>query len=384
MSDHVVTGDSHKQLAIKTSNSTWTIAKQVQLTVKDDIAILVDTNYKNNVIDILGDITSTGNGIPAVAVLGDDNTVTVESSSKITGFYGMAGLGTIINHGTILADNTAIETAGQATVTNSGSIISKNGDAVTLEDGTFTNQASGEVSGGIRTVANGSPTVINKGTISAEFTVSNFGHGDLKVINSGTLDGNVDLGLGTATLDTRHGAVHGIVYGSYLDTVYLVSDASLAIQELSDGGNDTVKSTVSFTLADNFENLTLLGKADIDATGNTSGNHINGNAGNNTLLGDAGLDYLNGGKGNDILTGGDDQDNFIFAQGSGVDTITDFTHGADYVDILKFAGITDYDSLTSHISQHGADTWIALGHGDKLILQGIDSTTLTKDDFVFA
>ena len=52
------------------------------------------------------------------------------------------------------------------------------------------------------------------------------------------------------------------------------------------GGIDLVKSEVSFTLGANLEKLTLLGSADIDATGNTL---------NNTLLGNAGANILDGG-----------------------------------------------------------------------------------------
>src|SRR5262249_49839390 len=53
-----------------------------------------------------------------------------------------------------------------------------------------------------------------------------------------------------------------------------------------------------------FENLTLLGTAAIDGTGNALDNVIQGNSGNNVLRGLDGNDTLTGGGGDDTLDGG--------------------------------------------------------------------------------
>ncbi len=88
------------------------------------------------------------------------------------------------------------------------------------------------------------------------------------------------------------------------------------------GGVDTVRSLVSFVLGNNVENLTLLGGAAIDATGNGIGNTlmgndaanvIDGNAGNDTIQAGGGDDRLFGRTGSDTIDGGLGQDTAVYA-----------------------------------------------------------------------
>jgi Ca2+-binding RTX toxin-like protein len=65
------------------------------------------------------------------------------------------------------------------------------------------------------------------------------------------------------------------------------------------GGIDTVQSSISYTLGQNIENLTLTGKANLQGVGNILDNVIMGNVGNNTLDGGIGWDTMSGGLGND-------------------------------------------------------------------------------------
>ncbi len=63
-------------------------------------------------------------------------------------------------------------------------------------------------------------------------------------------------------------------------------------------------------------------------------NTIDGTAAKNTLIGTAGKDRITGFGGADILTGGDGDDEFVFtAPTEGIDTIVDFTLGADKIDL---------------------------------------------------
>jgi Ca2+-binding RTX toxin-like protein len=103
---------------------------------------------------------------------------------------------------------------------------------------------------------------------------------------------------------------------------------------LDAGGIDTVQSSVNFTLATGFENLTLTGTAVIG----------NGNSAANTIIGNAAANDLNGGLGADRMTGGAGRDDFIFKTALGasnIDRITDFNAAADTIriDNAVFAGL---------------------------------------------
>lgn len=152
-------------------------------------------------------------------------------------------------------------------------------------------------------------------------------------------------GDGNDTLDG--GAEADTLIGGTGDDTYVVDDAGDVVSESSSEGTDTVMAWVDWALGDHVENLTLLGFADIDGTGNASANVISGNYGVNTISGGVGDDTIDGGWGADTLTGGDDADVFLFMSDtaySGVDAITDFTTGdGDAIDVSDL--LSEYNEL---------------------------------------
>jgi Ca2+-binding RTX toxin-like protein len=98
-------------------------------------------------------------------------------------------------------------------------------------------------------------------------------------------------------------------------------------------------------------NDTLYGEAGADTLRGGEGNDtLYGGVGNDQLLGDAGDDRLVGGTGADLLTGGEGRDGFVFtaladlgATPAATDTIADFTHGQDRIDLSAL----DANSATS-------------------------------------
>ncbi|MEC7118299.1 MAG: matrixin family metalloprotease [Pseudomonadota bacterium] len=104
-------------------------------------------------------------------------------------------------------------------------------------------------------------------------------------------------GAGNDVLDGGFGV--DVMYGGQGDDVYHVNHSADKVIELFNQGNDTINSTVNWTLEDHVENLSLLGVAHLHGTGNALDNMIAGNSGNNILRGAGGQNMLIGGAGND-------------------------------------------------------------------------------------
>ena len=130
-------------------------------------------------------------------------------------------------------------------------------------------------------------------------------------------DGGNDLLDGSLGADTMRGGLG--------DDTYIVDAAGDRAIELAGQGTDQVTAGVSFTLGSDVENLTLVGLAALNGTGNTLANIITGNGGNNildgregndSLLGGDGTDTLNGGSGDDLLRAGPGNDGVLGGDGN--------------------------------------------------------------------
>ncbi|MBR0697911.1 Ig-like domain-containing protein [Bradyrhizobium lablabi] len=210
-----------------------------------------------------------------------------------------------------------------------------------------------------------------------EYTLANY-----SLLASATPTGMI---TGTASADTLTGTsgndlIDGgggadTLTGGAGDDTYLVSDPNAKIVEGYGGGIDTVKSSVTYTLRDYVENLTLTGTAAIGATGNSQSNIITGNDGANVIT---------GGLGNDILTGGGGADTFVINAGDGSDIITDFTPGSgaghDVVQLNGFA-FTSFSDIQAAMTQVGNDVYLALTSQDTLVFRNTMISSLTSDDF---
>jgi Ca2+-binding RTX toxin-like protein len=128
------------------------------------------------------------------------------------------------------------------------------------------------------------------------------------------------------------------------DDTYVVNSLLDTVTENAASGIDLVQSSVSFTLGDNVENLTLTGTSLANGTGNALNNVLIGNAAANILSGGLGNDTLTGMGGNDTMTGGAGADHFVWntATGNGIDTITDYNNiggTSAQGDVLEFHGL---------------------------------------------
>ena len=151
------------------------------------------------------------------------------------------------------------------------------------------------------------------------------------------------------------GAGNDIMIGGTGDDSYFVDAVGDVVTENLNEGKDSILSYVSYTLGANIEDLSLMGTAAINGTGNSLNNYLAGNDGNNILTGGAGNDLLSGRAGNDTLVGGIGDDSyFVDAVG---DVVTEnLNEGKDsilsYVSYTLGANIEDL-SLMGTVAING-------------------------------
>ncbi|SEL40905.1 Ca2+-binding protein, RTX toxin-related [Roseovarius azorensis] len=143
-------------------------------------------------------------------------------------------------------------------------------------------------------------------------------------------------------------------------------------------GNDILRGNGGFD--------TLFGGEGNDfIAGGAQADQLFGGPGNDTLDGGSGFDTLDGGEGNDLLTGGFNADTFIFADGHGTDTITDFeaANNAEKIDFSGLSTLGDIASVLAVSFQIGADVLIDTGGGNSILLQNVLLNDLDANDFIF-
>jgi Ca2+-binding RTX toxin-like protein len=161
------------------------------------------------------------------------------------------------------------------------------------------------------------------------------------IAGTGNEQANLIVGNGAANLIDGGPGGGDMLRGGLGNDIYVVDHSTDTVSELFGEGLDTVRSSVTRTLDSNVENLTLIGAAAINGTGNDLDNLILGNSAGNVLDGGAGVDTMRGGAGDDTYLL-DQYDNAVVeAAGEGVDTIStpwDHELGAN-IENLTFTGV---------------------------------------------
>jgi Ca2+-binding RTX toxin-like protein len=245
------------------------------------------------------------------------------------------------------------------------------GDHIVGADGVY-NQAFGDagddvITGGSTYGATGSP-----------FDAENDLHGGS---GDDIITGGNGSGRSNATNTIFGDAGNDTLTGGTADPFNGVSNTIMggAGNDLVTGGNATGPSSTINNLDGGAGNDRLVGGDSDDVA--TVRNTLHGGAGNDVLVaGSNGRELFNPSAGNfDDLWGGAGNDTFVFRPFNLQDTIQDFAHGKDLIDLTA---LTQYDELSDlNITSSAGNSIIDFGGGNEVIVLGVSS--LAANDFVF-
>lgn len=390
MKTNFVKQDTTSTFVINRGGESWLFEDGLAFSAAHGAAI---NSFHNSNVEIILEghaETTSGDSFGAIDALGDDAMIIVTETGSIkAGHTGIALHGAhseIDNRGRIEGVLNGVYSTGDGFyLSNMGYIQGgRTGVYMSGAESALTNHEIAEIRGSVVMAGSAGETMWfnNYGKVAATNVVIGGDSNDI-IYNTGSLGGFVSLGAGNDVLDTRWGSLWiARVAGGEGDDTLIVSDGRYLLNETVNGGNDTVKSTVTYALSANVETLVLLGRADIDGKGSDEDNRLVGNRGDNVLLGLDGDDVIGGGRGNDVLTGGEGKDIFVFRTGSGMDGISDFTHGDDTIDVSGWRKVDSFDALMARAEDQAGDVWIWVG-ADMLVIEGQTKADLHADDFAF-
>lgn len=353
---------------------------------------------------ITGYIETDGFGATTGAVTGANvNAVTFFGASTAQAMYALALSGNDLMTGSAGAD-VLLGYSGNDGI-NGGAGNDR------LIGGAGNDVLNGGLGGDVLTGDAGNDTYVVDNALDVVTETLNSGTDTVKSTVSYTLGANLEnltlLGLGV--INANGNALNNVIYGNsaanvlnggvgadtlaggFGNDIYVVDSALDVVTEAFLAGTDTVRSSVTYTLGYELENLTLLGAAAINGTGNALANTLIGNAVSNTLNGGAGNDLLNGGLGADTLIGGMGNDSYIVdnaldvvteALNSGIDTVQSsitYTLGAN-VENLTLSGVLAINgtgnALNNSIMGNAAANTLQGGAGNDILNGGLGADTM--------
>ena len=398
-----ISADTEVQISAEIDDTTWLVKEGVTISVDDD-AIDSSADGQNRIFIVDGHIYASGGyGITlGISSSSNLNEVIINKTGSIySDFYGIGTYGDhfrFVNHGTVSGGTLALSVRGDdAYVVNDGEMNGNDGIGIQLmgDDGVVINNGTVTGATSFFTFAfdGGQFTLRNTGTaVGSEYSFVG-GLGDETVINTGTMQGDIEFREGDDTFDNRGGTFSGQVTGNDGDDTFIVDTADIDIVELVGEGDDTVRSSVSFELADYVETLILTGFANLAGYGSDTTNVLIGNIGDNALYGFGGSDTFVGGLGKDVFNGGTGIDTADYSEADAAVTV-DLAKGkisgsADAAGdrLISIERVEASEFKDRMIGNNAANTLLGGGGNDRLDGgRGNDSLSgeKGKDMFVFS
>lgn len=340
-----------------------------------------DIYVVDNVLDVVDETTSGSGGRDLVQSSVDFILPTNVEDLTLTGTANINGTGNTQN-------NVILGNAGNNVldgVTGNDSFTGGAGDDTYIVN-TSTDVVTEATNGGIDLVSSTAvnftlPSNVENLTLTGGSNINGtgntqdntiLGNGGNNSLNGSSGNDVLSSGAGTDTLNGGTGV--DTMTGSTGNDSYVVDNVGDIIVELSGEGTDFVTSSVTFTLPDNVEDLTLTGTAP-NGIGNSLANDIIGNGSANTLRGESQNDLLSGEGGNDNLLGGTGADTLV--GGAGSDSLTPNDAGDTSIDIIRYA--TGAPFSTADIGIDSFIGFISTGTGqDQIELSKTTFTALTS------
>ncbi|MGK7956510.1 MAG: hypothetical protein AB4063_14865 [Crocosphaera sp.] len=329
----------------------------------DRVFLVDDGNVKSQIDVKLKNLTITGGntqdiggGILNKESLTINNSIITDNTAQIRGggIYNMDGELKIYN--STIRENTAVEASGGG-ISNTGKLEI----IYSVIDNNFASAGGG--------IANTGEAKISMTSIT----------GHTSYVAAGIYNLNGQLSLDKTIIKDNTSLIDGAgilnVHGSTNIKNSMITDNTAYNQGggiLSFDGSVEIKTSYIGDNSATYGNDDLLELATY-ISGTPEKDVLTGTAKNDQIVSLEGDDIIHGGGGDDLLFGNGGSDIFVLTPDNGQDFIADFIDGQDFIGLSQ--GLTHKDLTFSGQT---------INHGDQTlaILNGIDTSSLTSEDFV--
>lgn len=235
-------------------------------------------------------------------------------------------------------------------------VVDSTGDTITE----FSNEGTDTVQSSINWILGNN---IENLTLIGTNSINGTGNSSSNVIRGNSSNNILDGNAGSDTL-----------IGGIGDDTYIVDSIGDVITESANQGTDTVKSSITWKLSSNLENLTLIGTNSVNGTGNELNNILVGNSFNNILDGSIGSDTMIGGAGDDVYYVDDLTDVVLEYENEGDDTVIS--------DINFYLNLTNLYEI-ENVTVSGTQNLNATGNYKSNVLTGNSGNNILDGGVIF-